>query len=163
MRTTHWRRRNRGGRRAYPGPPDSAPVSDVPSAAHRAVLADALRLVREQAARLDRDPTAAPLAEVAAEPFGLGYLFGAVDALCQGHGAPFDGMALAVYALALDAALGREAPDVRDRALDLHELEDPTFKRGRRWGGNEATGWKLGRHTPEGLLHLARGDGDRMR
>ena len=136
--------------------------SEQPSVAHRAVLADALRLVREQAARAEEDPDAVPLAEVIDSPFGLGYLFGAVDALCQGHGAAFDGMALAVYALALDAALDREADDVRDRALDLHESDDPTFARGRQWGGNEAMGWKAGQHEPVGLLHLARGDEGRM-
>lgn len=138
-------------------------MSDVPSAAHRAALADALRLVRQQAAQVDRDPAAAPLAEAVEQPFGLGYLFGVVDALCQAHRAPFDGMALAVYALVLDAALGREAPDVRERALELHEAGDPVFATGRRWGGNEAAGWMMGRHEPLGLLHLARGDEDRMR
>ncbi len=136
---------------------------DLPSPAHRAVLADALRLVREQAARVERDPAARPLAEVVADPFGLGYLFGAVDALCQGHGVPFDGMALAVYALVLDATLGRDAGDVRDRALDLHESGDGAFQTGRQWGGNEATGWTRGQHEPVGLLHLARGDERRMR
>ena len=134
-----------------------------PSAAHRAVLADALQFVRVQEARVRRDADAVPLAEAVDHPFGMGYLFGAVDALCQGHEVPFDGMALAVYALTLDAALGREAPDVRARALDLHEANDASFQRGQRWGGNEAMGWKAGQHEPAGLLHLARGDEGRMR
>lgn len=103
------------------------------------------------------------MAEVVDRPFGLGYLFGVVDALCQGHGVPFDGMALAVYALTLDAALGREASDVRDRALDLQEAGDAAFARGHQWGGNETMGWTAGQHEPIGLLHLARGDEHRMR
>ncbi len=139
------------------------PSPPSPTDASQAVLADAIRLLREQAARLDADPAARPLGEAVECPFGLGYLFGVVDALSQRHGAPFDGMALAAYALTLDAALDREAPDVRDRALTLHEANDPDFERGRRWGGNEAAGWARGQHKPVGLLHLARGDEHRMR
>lgn len=133
-----------------------------PTDTQRAVLADALRLVREQEARAEAEGT--PLTPDALErPFALGYLFGVVDALVQTRGAAFDARALAVYALVLDSALGRDAADVRERALDLHEASDTTFARGHRWGGNETLGWSQGRHTPVGLVHVARGDEERMR
>ena len=130
------------------------------SSGHQAVLEGAVRFVREQADRsaptLDRDVAFGT-------PFGLGYLFGAVDALCQEHGVPFDGMALAMFALVLDRAVGRPADALRQRALDLEEQGDADFARGREWGGNEAIGWARGEHEPVGLVHLVQGDEPRMR
>ena len=131
----------------------------------QAVLDGAVRLVREQVARAEAGdrPTATPPGAAFGTPFGLGYLFGAVDALCQAHGVAFDGMALAVYALVLDAAVGRPADALRTQALDLEARGDADFGRGRRWGGNEAAGWARGQHVPVGLVHLAQGDEGRMR
>ena len=135
------------------------------SSGQHAVLDGAVRFVREQAARVaasDR-PTVDPPEAAYGTPFGLGYLFGAVDALCQTHGVPFDGMALAIYALVVDTAVGRPADALRARALELEAAGDPDFGRGRVWGGNEATGWARGQHEPVGLVHLAHGDEARMR
>lgn len=127
--------------------------------AQRAVLADALRLVRDQRTRavaVAADPTPRW-----STPFGLGYFVGAVDGLCQVHGAPFDGMALAVLGLVFDDTFGAESDALRNRALDLLEANDPDFNRGRPWGGNEAMGLAHG-HTPVGLVHLAQGHESRM-
>ena len=135
------------------------------SSGQQAVLTGAVRFVRDQAARVassDR-ATVDPPEAAYGTPFGLGYLFGAVDALCQAHGVAFDGMALAVYALVVDEAVGRPADALRRRALDLEAAGDADFARGRVWGGNEAAGWAQGRHEPVGLVHLAHGDEHRMR
>lgn len=130
------------------------------SPAQRAVLADALGLVRsqrERAAAVATDPAARW-----ATPFALGYFVGAVDGLCQAHGAPFDGMALAVFGLVLDDTFGPARSDaLRARALDLLDAGDAAFGRGRAWGGNEALGLGHG-HVPSGLVHVARGDEGRM-
>lgn len=136
-------------------------MPDTPlTPAQRAVLDDALRLVRDQrrrAAAVTADP-----ASTWATPFGLGYVFGAVDGLCQVHHAPFDGMALAVFGLVLDDTFGRERADaLRNRALDLLEAGDDDFARGRPWGGNEAMGLAHG-NVPVGLVHLAEGKESRM-
>ena len=133
------------------------------SAAHRRVLDAALALVRGQRERALAG--GAPFAPdlVWTGPFGLGYLVGAVDGLCQAHGAPFDDAGLAVFALVLDDAFGRDAADdLRRQSLALLQAGDAAFGRGRAWGGNEAMGAAQGRHTPVGLVHLARGDEDRM-
>ena len=136
-------------------------MSDNPlTPSQRAVLDDALRLVRDQrkrAAAVAPDP-----ASTWTTPFGLGYFVGAVDGLCQVHGAPFDGMALAVLGLVLDDTFGTDRSDaLRNRALDLLEAGDADFTRGRPWGGNEAMGMRQG-NTPVGLVHLAQGDEGRM-
>ena len=72
-------------------------------------------------------------------------------------------MALAIFALVLDKAVGRPADALRAQALDLEAREDGEFARGRVWGGNEAAGWARGQHEPVGLVHLAQGDEARMR
>ncbi|MEM0962488.1 MAG: hypothetical protein AAGK21_08150 [Bacteroidota bacterium] len=127
------------------------------------MLDDALRLVRDQRQRAEVEDTPLAPADAWSTAFGLGYLLGAIDGLCQVHGAPFDGMALAVYGLVLDDAFGRPRGDaLRQRGLDLLQAEDADFRRGRPWGGNEAVGFARGQHTPVGLLHLARGDEQRM-
>ena len=120
--------------------------------------ADAIARQRHDRHRIaPLDPT-----DAWATPFGLGYLLGAIDGLCQVHRAPFDSMALAIYGLVLDDTFGRDRSDVlRSQALDLLEANDPDFNRGRPWGGNEAMGLKHG-HTPVGLVHLAQGHESRM-
>ncbi len=133
------------------------------SPAHRRVLDAALALVRDQRQRAEAG--GAPFAPglVWTGPFGLGYLLGAVDALCQANGAPFDAAGLAVFALVLDDTFGPEAADsLRRQAVEWVQGDDETFGRGRAWGGNEALGAAQGRHTPVGLVHLARGDEGRM-
>ena len=133
------------------------------SPAHRRVLDAALALVRDQRQRADAG--GAPFAPdlVWTGPFGLGYLLGAVDGLCQAMGAAFDDAGLAVFALVLDDTFGQDAADdLRRRAADWLQAEDPAFGRGRAWGGNEAVGSARGLHTPSGLVHLARGDEDRL-
>ena len=131
------------------------------SPAHRRALDAALALVRDQRRRAGTAPFKPDL--VWTGPFGLGYLLGAVDGLCQAHGAAFDDAGLAVFALVLDDTFGREAADrLRPRALALLNAGDAAFERGRAWGGNEAVGAARGQHTPVGLVHLARGDEDRM-
>ena len=130
------------------------------SSGHQAVLEGAARFVREQ---VDRAGRGLPRETAFGTPFGLGYLFGAVDALCQEHGVPFDGMALAIFALVLDRAVGHPADNLRRRALDLEQQDDADFERGRTWGGNEATGWAREQHEPVGLVHLVQGDEDRMK
>lgn len=133
------------------------------SPSQRAVLDDALRLVREQRQRAEAEDAALAPADAWTTPFGLGYLLGAIDGLCQVHGAPFDAMALAVYGLVLDDTFGRPQGDrLRERGLDLLEAEDADFSRGRPWGGNEAIGLAKGQHVPVGLVHLAHGREDRM-
>ncbi|MDT7855473.1 hypothetical protein RQM47_02325 [Rubrivirga sp. S365] len=134
------------------------------SSGQQAVLDGAVRFVRDQAGRVaetDR-PTVDPPEAAFGTPFGLGYLFGAVDALCQANGVAFDGMALAIFALTLDQAVGRPADALRRQALDLEAAGDADFARGRTWGGNEAAGWARGQHEPVGLVHLAHGDEHRM-
>ena len=131
------------------------------SPAHRRVLDAALALVRDQRQRAAAAPFKPDL--VWTSPFALGYLVGAVDGLCQAHGAPFDGAGLAVFALVLDDTFGPDAADgLRHQSVALLQGGDPSFGRGRAWGGNEAIGAAQGRHTPVGLVHLARGDEDRM-
>ena len=133
------------------------------SPAQRRVLDGALEVVRDQRRRADLEGAPFRPALVWSSPFGLGYLLGVVDALCQVHGAPFDGTALAIWALVLDDTFGQPESDrLRQRGLDLLEADDPDFLRGRPWGGNEAMGAAQGRHVPVGLVHLARGDEDRM-
>ena len=133
------------------------------SPAHRRVLDAALALVRDQRQRAEAGGAPFAPALVWTSPFGLGYLLGAVDALCQAHRAPFDGAGLAVFALVLDDAFGPEAADdLRRQAVGLLQADDGAFGRGRAWGGNEALGAAQGRHTPVGLVHLARGDEGRM-
>ena len=134
------------------------------SASQRRVLDGALALVRDQRRRAEAE--GAPLDPQTAwvTPFGLGYLLGAVDGLCQVHGAPFDGMAVAVYGLVLDDTFGRPQGDrLRQRGLGLLQSNDADFARGRPWGGNEAVGHARGLLAePVGLVHLARGDEGRM-
>ena len=133
------------------------------SPAQRAVLDDALALVRDQRARAQAEDAPLDPADAWTTPFGLGYFLGAIDGLCQAHGAPFDAMALAVYGLLLDDTFGRPQGDrLRERGLDLLEAGDTDFARGRPWGGNEAIGAARGLQVPEGLIHLARGHEDRM-
>ena len=133
------------------------------SPAQRRVLDGALEVVRDQRRRADLEGAPLSPQQAWSTPFGLGYLIGVVDALCQAHGAPFDGTALAVWALVLDDTFGRPESDrLRQRGLDLLEAGDPSFNRGRPWGGNEAIGFARGQHTPVGLVHLARGDEHRM-
>ena len=129
--------------------------------AQQAVLNDGLRLVRDQRRRAL--PVTPDPASMWSTPFGLGYFVGAVDGLCQVHGAPFDSMALAVLGLVLEDTFGRDLSDVlRNRALDLLEANDPDFNRGRPWGGNEAVGFARAGHVPVGLVHLAEGKEARM-
>lgn len=129
--------------------------------AQQAVLNDGLRLVRDQRRRAL--PVTPDPALTWSTPFGLGYFVGAVDGLCQVHGAPFDSMALAVLGLVLEDTFGRDLSDVlRNRALDLLEANDPDFNRGRPWGGNEAVGFARAGHVPVGLVHLAEGKEARM-
>ena len=133
------------------------------SPAHRRVLDNALAVVRGQRQRAEAG--GAPFAPdlVWTGPFGLGYLVGVVDGLCQAAGAPFDDAGLAVFALVLDDAFGPDDADrLRPQAVALLQAGDAAFGRGRAWGGNEAMGWARGLHTPAGLVHLARGDEDRM-
>ncbi|MGB3545132.1 hypothetical protein [Rubrivirga sp.] len=140
-------------------PDSSHPLSP----AQRRVLDGALEVVRDQRRRVDLEVDDFNPVHIWATPFGLGYTVGVVDALCQVHGAPFDGMALAVWALVLEDTFGRVQGDrLRQRGLDLLEAKDPDFNRGRPWGGNEAMGAAQGQHTPVGLVHLARGDEHRM-
>ncbi len=130
----------------------------------RRVLDDALRLVREQRQRAEADAEATLQPEAAwATRFGLGYVFGAVDGLCQVHGVRFDGTALAIYGLVLDDTFGRPTSDaLRQQGLALLQANDPDFIRGRPWGGNEAIGLVKGLMEPVGLVHLVRGDEARM-
>lgn len=131
------------------------------SPAHRRVLDAALALVRDQRRRAETAPFKPDL--VWTSPFALGYLAGAVDGLCQAHGAPFDAAGLAVFALVLDDTFGPDAADdLRRQSVALLRAGDADFARGRAWGGNEAMGAAQGRHTPAGLVHLARGDEGRM-
>ena len=139
--------------------PKSSPLSK----SQKRVLDDALRLVRDQRRRADAE--GAPFAPDQAwtTPFGLGYFVGAVDGLCQAHGVPFDGMALAILGLVLDDTFRRPQSDrLRQKAIDLLEAGDADFARGRPWGGNEALGLQRGLMKPVGLVHLARGDEHRM-
>lgn len=93
----------------------------------------------------------------------MGYLLGVVDGLCQARGAPFDDAGLAVFALVLDDTFGQDAADdLRRQSVALLQANDADFGRGRAWGGNEAMGSAQGAHTPVGLVHLARGDENRM-
>ena len=135
--------------------PASSPLSKF----QRRVLSDALRLVRDQRRRAEADDEAHLAPEAAwPTPFGLGYLLGAVDGLCQAHGVPFDGTALAIYGLVLDDTFGRPDSDAfRRQGVTLMQAGDPDFGRGRAWGGNEAMGMAQGAE-PIGLVHLARGD-----
>ena len=131
------------------------------SPAHRRVLNAALALVRDQRQRAETAPFTPDL--VWTSPFALGYLVGAVDGLCQAHGAAFDDAGLAVFALVLDDTFGQDAADdLRRQSVALLQADDPAFGRGRAWGGNEAIGAAQGRHTPVGLVHLARGNEERM-
>lgn len=142
-----------------PAVPDSSPLSKP----QKRVLDDALRLVRDQRRRAEAE--GAPLAPDPAwtTPFGLGYFVGAVDGLCQAHGVPFDGMALAVLGLVLDDTFQRPQSDrLRHRAVELLQAGDADFARGRPWGGNEAIGMQRGLMKPVGLVHLAQGLEDRM-
>ena len=133
------------------------------SPAHRRVLDDALALVRDQRQRAEAGGAPFTPDLVWTGPFGLGYLLGAVDGLCQTAGVPFGDAGLAVWALVLDDTFGPETADgLRAQATDALQAEDPAFARGRAWGGNEAVGAARGQHTPVGLVHLARGDQDRM-
>ena len=133
------------------------------SPAHRRVLDDALALVGDQRRRAEAGGAPFAPALIWSGPVGLGYLMGAVDALCQARRVEFGAPGLAVFGLVLDAVFGAEAADdLRRQALDLVRSEDPAFGRGRAWGGNEAAGSARGLHTPVGLVHLARGDEDRM-
>ena len=140
------------------------PESSSLTRPQRRVLDDALRLVRDQRRRAEADDDAhlAP-SDAWATPFGLGYVLGAVDGLCQVHGAPFDGTALAIFGLVLDDTFGRPASDaLRQRGVRLLQAGDADLERGRSWGGNEAIGLARARMEPVGLVHLARGDEDRM-
>ena len=133
------------------------------SPAHRHVLDAALALVRDQRQRAESG--GAPFAPdlVWTGPFGLGYLLGAVDGLCQAMGAAFDDAGLAVFALVLDDTFGQDAADdLRRQSVALLQSGDADFGRGRAWGGNEAMGAARGQHTPAGLVHLARGEENRM-
>ncbi len=133
------------------------------SPAQRRVLDGALEVVRDQRRRAVLEDDAFEPIQAWATPFGLGYLIGVVDALCQVHKAPFDSMALAVWALVLEDTFGRvEGDRLRQRGLDALEAEDADFNRGRPWGGNEAMGHAQGQHVPMGLVHLARGNEHRM-
>lgn len=133
------------------------------SPAQRRVLDDALRLVRDQRQRAEAEGAPLDPAQAWSTPFGLGYLLGAIDGLCQVHSVPFDGMALAIWALVLDDTFGPAAGGaLRQRGLDLLQADDASFGRGRPWGGNEAIGLARGLATPVGLVHLARGDEHRM-
>ncbi len=133
------------------------------SPAHRDVLDAALAIVRDQRRRAEA--SGAPFTPGLAwtGPFGLGYLVGVVDGLCQVQGAPFDDAGLAVFALVLDDAFGQDAADdLRRRSVALLQSSDASFGRGRAWGGNEAVGSARGLHTPDGLVQLSRGNENRM-
>ena len=139
--------------------PPSSPLSK----SQRRVLDDALRLVRDQRQRGEAEGAPFPPSVAWTTPFGLGYVLGAVDGLCQAHGVRFDGMALALVGLVLDDAFGRPESDrLRQRAVRLLETKDADFLRGQAWGGNEALGQARGLTTPVGLVHLMRGDEARM-
>lgn len=139
-------------------PAKTSPLSKY----QKRVLKDALRLVRDQRQRAEAEAPLDP-AEAWATPFGLGYLLGAVDGLCQAHDVPFDGMALAIYGLVLDDTFGRPRSDaLRRRGVELMQAGHPDFARGRPWGGNEAIGMQRGLSRPEGLVHLAQGREDQM-
>ena len=133
------------------------------SPAHRRVLDAALALVRDQRQRAEAAGAPFRPALVWTGPVGLGYLLGAVDGLCQAHGAAFDAAGLAVFGLVLDDTFGPDAADgLRRQAVAWVQAGDADLGRGRAWGGNEALGAARGLHTPVGLVHLARGDADRM-
>ena len=139
--------------------PPTSPLSKP----QRRVLADALRLVRDQRARAEAEGAPLPPDVAWTTPFALGYVVGVVDGLCQAHGTPFDAMALALVGLVLDDTFGRPESDaLRQRAVRLLEAGDADFARGRPWGGNEALGMARGLTRPVGLVHLARGDEARM-
>ena len=126
------------------------------SNSQRGVLHDARRLLAEQMELASAAPSTGPLAEVAATPFGCGYLMGVVDALCQLHGAPFDASALGIFGVLLDETCGRDATTERDSAIDALTAPTENFDNGYRYGGNEALGWSRRQCVPSALVLMAR-------
>ena len=126
------------------------------SASQTAVLNDARRVLADQTELARAAPATGPLSEVAATPFGCGYLLGAVDALCQVHGAPFDAVALGIFGAILDEACGRDATIERDAALESLATPSAAFDEGYRYGGNEALGWTRRACVPSALVLMAR-------
>ena len=122
----------------------------------RRVLHDARRLLAEQIELASAAPSTGPLAEVAATPFGCGYLMGVVDALCQVHGAPFDAIALGIFGVILDETCGRDAAAERNSAVDALTAPTENFDNGYRYGGNEALGWSRCECVPSALVLMAR-------
>lgn len=126
------------------------------SDAQRDVLHDARRLLAEQIELASAAPSTGPLAEVAATPFGCGYLMGVVDALCQIYGAPFDAVALGIFGVLLDEMCGRDAAAERDSAIDALTAPTKNFDNGYRYGGNEALGRSRRECVPSALVLMAR-------
>ncbi len=126
------------------------------SALQIAVLNDAQRVLAEQIELARAAPATGAISEVAATPFGAGYLMGVVDALCQVHGAPFDAIALGIFGAVLDEACGRDASIERDAALDALASPSAAFDEGYRYGGNEALGWMRHACVPSALVLKAR-------
>ena len=126
------------------------------SDSQRSVLHDARQLLAEQIELASAAPSTGPLAEVAATPFGCGYLIGVVDALCQIHGAPFDAVALGIFGVLLDETCGRDAAAERDSAIDALTAPTKHFDNGYRYGGNEALGRSRRECVPSALVLMAR-------
>ena len=139
------------------------PTPSPLSAAQTRALEASLGVVRDQRRRVREE--GAPLDPVQAwsTPFGLGYLLGVVDGMCQAHGAAFDAHGLAMYGLVLDDTFGRPRSDALRRLAVRHlQAGHADLARGRQWGGNEAIGQTRGLAVAVGLVLLARGDEGRM-
>jgi hypothetical protein len=126
------------------------------SHAQTAVLNDARRLLSEQTELARAAPATGAISDVAATPFGQGYLVGVVDALCQVHGAPFDEIALGIFGAVLDEMCERDTTAERDAAIEALASPSRAFDDGYHYGGNEALGWKRRACVPSALVIMAR-------